>query len=176
MRFALGALLSALAAAACGGDVVVDGKPTGASGSGGSGASAGDDDGSSDDDGSGDGDDGSSDGDGSSSPSTGTTGPSGATSGSGSGGAGPQACAECAGAAAAGPCSQLVNECSQDEACSELLACHSQCNFELDCTQGCDASQPGGHGLLIDLMGCVACASCIEACEGQPLQNYCLLQ
>src|SRR5688500_5383654 len=69
MRFALGALLSALAAVACGGDVVVDGKPTGASGSGGSGASAGDDDGSSDDDGSGDGDDGSSDGDGSSSPS-----------------------------------------------------------------------------------------------------------
>jgi hypothetical protein len=177
MRVASGAVLCTLALAACGGDVVVDGKPTGAAGSGGNGASSSDDDGSSSDgdDGSSDGDDGSSDGDGGPSPAGGTTGPAGATSGTGSGGSGPEACADCASNAANGPCSQLVSQCTQDEACANLLACHSGCNFELDCIQGCDASHPGGHGLLYELMGCVACGSCIPACDGQPLNNYCLL-
>jgi len=182
MRVASGALLCALAVAACGGDVVVDDKPTGATGSGGSGASSGgDDDGSS-----ADGDDGSSDGDTGPSTTGGTTGPTGATSGtgtssgsgsgSGSGGAGPEACASCATNAVNGQCSELAMQCTQDEQCAKLLACHSGCGFELDCIGGCDASQPGGHELLYELMGCVACASCIQACSGQPLNNYCLLQ
>lgn len=174
MRVTVVALLTGLTAvwaAACGGDVVVDEKPTGANGSGGSGAGSStgsDDDGSSDGDGS----------DGDTGPGPSGPGPAGPGSGPGpgSGGGGPGSCESCFTEAAAGVCAPFVDKCFGDLECQQLFTCHGDCQFDLQCMSACDAGHPGAVSLVYEAMGCVICSECLGECQGSPLQNYCLLQ
>jgi hypothetical protein len=102
----------------------------------------------------------------------------GGTGGSSTGGAGgapSEQCFQCVSDEALTTCNQQWNACLSDDQCNELVLCHDDCGWTIDCNESCDSMFPGGFGEFHALIECATCGVCMQACSNTSLGQYCAL-
>ena len=75
-------------------------------------------------------------------------------------------CIACTEASNAGTCASLRSQCNEADECVPYGQCQYECYRDETCCSRCELDHPSGHAQYAELMQCVVCDACAEACRG----------
>jgi hypothetical protein len=93
------------------------------------------------------------------------------TTGAG-GGAPSDQCEQCLDKVADDVCEPQIAACEDNPVCEAHLDCLESCDFTYDCEAKCNEMFPSME--WFDLVNCVVCGNCLDACFDFSLAQYCL--